>query len=96
MKNVIVCGKKSVYIYENVSEDEYLYVSKYYYVLKRVLYFENINDDIFKFFVSFFVEYCFVLLSYLKSIIGFFVMFVLSGYGDIDLIIFGFYKVSGI
>ena len=54
VKNVIVCGKKSAYIHENAGEDEYLHASKYYYVLKRVPHFENIDDD-----SSSFIPHCF-------------------------------------
>ncbi|MEC1699770.1 Cof-type HAD-IIB family hydrolase [Bacillus velezensis] len=96
VKNVIVCGKKSAYIHENAGEDEYLHASKYYYVLKRVPHFENIDDDFLKFSISFPAEHCSALLSYLKNAIGSFVTPVSSGHGDIDLIISGLHKASGI
>lgn len=59
--------KKGAYIHENVGEDEYLHASKYYYVLKRVPHFENIDDDILKFSISFPAEHCSALLSHLKK-----------------------------
>ncbi|PAD05006.1 Cof-type HAD-IIB family hydrolase [Bacillus velezensis] len=96
VKNVIVCGKKSAYIHENASEDEYLHASKYYYVLKRVPHFENIDDDILKFSISSPAEHCSALLRHLKDAIGYFVTPVSSGHGDIDLIIPGLHKASGI
>lgn len=65
-------------------------------MLKRVPHFENIDDDILKFSISFPAEHCSALLSYLKNAIGSFVTPVSSGHGDIDLIIPGLHKASGI
>ncbi|MCY8670840.1 Cof-type HAD-IIB family hydrolase [Bacillus haynesii] len=94
--NLIVCGKKSAYIHEDVREDAYNHARKYYHMLQKVPHFENLNDKIFKFSTSFSADDVSGLLRNLKKSIGSLVTPVSSGHGDIDLIIPGLHKASGI
>jgi len=94
--NLIVCGKKSAYIHEDVRVDAYKHARKYYHKLQKVPHFENLNDKIFKFATSFSTKDVSGLLRGLKKSIGSLVTPVSSGHGDIDLIIPGLHKASGI
>ncbi|ATH92520.1 Cof-type HAD-IIB family hydrolase [Bacillus glycinifermentans] len=95
-KNLIVCGRKSAYIHEDVGEEEYKQARKYYHMLQKVPHFENLNDKIFKFSTSFSADHVSELLRNLKKAIGSLVTPVSSGHGDIDFIIPGLHKASGI
>jgi len=88
--------KKSAYIHEDVRDDAYHHARKYYHKLQKVPRFENLNDKIFKFATSFYTKEVSGLLRGLKKSIGSLVTPVSSGHGDIDLIIPGLHKASGI
>ncbi|MBD3861616.1 HAD family hydrolase [Bacillus sp. 28A-2] len=95
-ENLIVCGKNSAYIQENVQRETFTLSKKYYHLLQKVADFKNIDDIIFKFAVRFPQEKISIVLEELTNELGGIVTPVSSGHGDVDLIIPGLHKASGL
>lgn len=91
-----VCGRKSAYIIDDVSEEIYQEVLNYYHKLKRVKDLDHIDDTIFKFAASFPEDQVTPILQKLNNLLGDLITPVSSGHGDIDLIIPGIHKARGI
>lgn len=93
---LIVCGKKSAYVMDDISEEKLEAVAFYYPVVKKVANFIQLDDDIFKLALSFEenqVEYA---LQELEKLLKGALIPVASGHGDIDLILPGVHKAQGI
>jgi len=94
---IVLCGKESAYVQENVSDTFYKTMNKYYHRLKRVSNFNEVEDQILKFALSCPDDETLPLRDLLYSKIGSIVTPVSSGHGSIDLIIPPpFHKASGI
>ncbi len=98
-KNLILCGKKSAYISETIS-DSALNEAKFYYpVLKKIANLYDIGDEgdaIFKLALSFDEEDANEKLHILKKSLTGILIPVSSGHGDIDLILPGVHKLNGL
>lgn len=94
--NKIVCGKKSAYINENVDDDYFNRLNFYYPRMKRVAHFQNLDDSIFKVFLSCNEDNFEHILEELKVKIGHIMTPVDCGHFGIDLIIPGINKAHGI
>ncbi|MCE4052110.1 Cof-type HAD-IIB family hydrolase [Bacillus sp. Au-Bac7] len=93
---IVLCGKKSAYVLEDVSDTFFSMMNKYYHRLKRVSSFEDVNDQILKFALSCPDDETLPLRDLLHSKIGDIVTPVSSGHGSIDLIVPAYHKASGI
>lgn len=69
---------------------------KYYYCLKFVKDYQEIDDVLFKFLFNLLDEQILLVIDKLYVVFDGIMKFVISGFGFIDLIIFGLYKVNGI
>lgn len=94
--NLVVCGKNSAYLSQEVSEEIFEQTLKYYHKLKRVADLYHIDDTIFKFAATFPAEQVPDLMELFQDILGNVITPVSSGHGDIDLIIPGVHKARGI
>ncbi|WP_028043511.1 Cof-type HAD-IIB family hydrolase [Candidatus Stoquefichus massiliensis] len=94
--NKIVCGKKSAYINENVDNDYFDRLLFYYPRMQRVAHFENLDDSIFKIFLSCQEDNFEYILNDLKEKVGHIMTPVDCGHFGIDLIIPGINKAHGI
>ena len=92
----IVCGKNSAYINETVDDDYFDRLSFYYPRMKRVADFHNLDDSIFKVFLSCQENNFDKILNELKDKIGHIMTPVDCGHFGIDLIIPGINKAHGI
>ncbi|NRD79844.1 HAD family hydrolase [Bacillus sp. BRMEA1] len=94
--SMVLCGKESAYVLENVTDKFYETMKKYYHRLQKVPSFDGIHDQILKFALSCPDDETLQLRDLLHSRIGDLVTPVSSGHGSIDLIVPGFHKASGI
>ncbi|MHC5216321.1 Cof-type HAD-IIB family hydrolase [Enterococcus sp. LJL128] len=95
-KNLILCGKNSAYVSEDISP-ETLALSKIYYPeIQKVADFNEIEDTLFKIALSFETEAVTETLAALEKVLAGRLVPVSSGHGDIDLIIPGIHKANGI
>jgi len=94
--SVVVCGKKSAYMLDSVSEELFYEMKLYYHRLNRVPTFEVVEDQVLKFALSCPPHETDQLRSLLMSKINDLVTPISSGHGSIDLIVPGFHKASGI
>lgn len=94
--SVVLCGKESAYILDRASNRFFEIMSRYYYRLKRVPDFEQVDDQILKFALSCPQNQTLQLKELLQEKIGSIVTPVSSGHGSIDLIVPGFHKAHGI
>lgn len=92
----VVCGQKSAYIHESVDDDYFNRLSFYYPHMKRVKNFNNLNDSIFKIFLSCEKNNFEQILIELQQKIGHIMTPVDCGHFGIDLIIPGINKAHGI
>jgi Cof subfamily protein (haloacid dehalogenase superfamily) len=94
---LIVCGKKSAYVLEDMSEADLQAAAFYYPVIKKVASFNQLDDDIFKLALTFKKEDAEYALQELKSLLQGELVPVTSGHdGDIDLILPGVHKAQGL
>lgn len=94
--SIVLCGKESAYVLESVSDSFFETMNKYYHRLKRIMSFDDVNDQILKFALSCPEDETLELRDLLHSRIGDIVTPVSSGHGSIDLIVPEFHKASGI
>ena len=92
----IVCGQKSAYINESVDDDYFDRLNFYYPRMKRVAHFKDLNDSIFKIFLSCNEDNFDMILNEMKEKIGHIMTPVDCGHFGIDLIIPGINKAHGI
>lgn len=92
----VLCGKESAYILDEVPQQFFDEINKYYRRLKRVESFEQVDDQILKFALTCPLEETIDLRDYLQSKIGNLVTPVSSGHGSIDLIDPSYHKAHGI
>lgn len=96
---IVLCGKKSAYVPQNMSDETFKSVSFYYPSIKRLNNLEEIaqeDDEIFKFALSFPPLNIESILERLADILDGEMIPVSSGHGDIDLIIPGVHKAYGL
>lgn len=94
--SVIVCGKKSAYILNEVDEAFVQVIKKYYHQLTQVSSFDEVEDTILKFALSCPDLETDVLLEKLEKELPKEIVPVSSGHGSIDLIHKGTHKARGI
>ena len=92
----VVCGKKSAYIHEDVDQEYFDRLLFYYPRMKKVKNFHDLDDTIFKIFLSCNESNFNQILSELKEKIGHIMTPVDCGHFGIDLIIPGINKAHGI
>lgn len=93
---IIVCGKCSVYIFNCYNDVLKMVVVKYYYCFELVDDFNYFDDIIFKFGFNVLDSLILEIQLKLYVVLGDMVIVVVIGYGSIDLIILGVYKVNGL
>ncbi|MBC2166457.1 HAD family hydrolase [Listeria booriae] len=97
--NLIVCGKNSAYISEQISDEAYKNAKFYYHRLKKISNLHDVtkeNDAIFKFALSYTMDNAAEKLASLQHSLGNILVPVSSGHEDIDLIIPGVHKYNGL
>ncbi|AKG73120.1 Cof-type HAD-IIB family hydrolase [Salinicoccus halodurans] len=94
--STIVCGKESAYVLDDVTEEYFNMIQKFYRRLKRVESFDDIEDQVLKFALSCPAEDTDELKDFLGDILGEYVTPASSGHGSIDLIVPGHHKAKGI
>lgn len=95
--HTILCGKKSAYVKETEPESFIQHGRKYYHRLKKVPSLLEVKEDtLFKFALSFPVDKVELALEKLNAVLGRRIVPVSSGHGEIDLIISGMHKASGL
>lgn len=95
--SIVLCGKESAYVLDNVSDAFFKHMNKYYHRLKKVKSFEDVEDQILKFALTCSDdEEAYHLIDILHHRVGHLILPVTSGYGSIDLIVPGCHKASGI
>jgi Cof subfamily protein (haloacid dehalogenase superfamily) len=95
----LVCGEKSAYISDKVSDEDFRYASFYYPSIKRLADIRSVmdeNDDLFKFALSFKEEEAAEKLEQLEAKLQGRLVPVSSGHGDIDIILPGVNKFTGL
>lgn len=95
----LVCGEKSAYISDKVSDKDFEYASFYYPSIKRLSDIRSVvdeEDDLFKFALSFKEEEAKEKLEQLELQLQGQLLPVSSGHGDIDIILPGVNKFSGL
>lgn len=92
----VVCGEKYAYLPMDTTDDFYDYTNLYYYRLKRVPDLYEIDDKLYKVGATFPVEVVFDALAELEERVSHIMTPVSSGHGDIDMIIPGLHKASGL
>lgn len=98
-EHYLVCGEKSAYISENVSDEVFSFASYYYPQIKRLPDIRQVldeKDDLFKFALNFKEEEAAEKLSQLIEQLQGELQPVSSGHGDIDLILPGVNKFTGL
>ncbi|MGY3779361.1 Cof-type HAD-IIB family hydrolase [Isobaculum melis] len=93
---VVLCGRNSAYIQAGESEAFFQYAQRYYHQLKRVEDLYQVEDTLFKFGLSVPENESSSILAQLQLSIGQMLTPVSSGHGDMDLIIPGLHKATGI
>lgn len=91
-----VCGEKNAYLPMDATDEFYEYTNMYYYRLKRVPDMYDIDDRLYKVAATFPVEIVFDALTELQGRVSHIMTPVSSGHGDIDMIIPGLHKASGL
>lgn len=94
--SVVVCGKESAYVLEDLPEDVFVEAKRYYPRLKRVPTFHGVEDQILKFALACPPDKTRQLQELLHTKIRKVVTPVSSGHGSIDLIVPEFHKASGL
>lgn len=92
----VVCGQKSAYVSDNVSDEFYNTMNIYYHRLQRVHHFDDLNDTIFKFYLHCSQENFESIFNDLNNTIGNIMTPVDCGHFGIDLIIPGMNKAQAI
>lgn len=93
---IVVCGKNSAYINENVADEYYKAMNFYYHRLQKVSHFDSFDDTIFKIYLHCSEDNFSLILSELKQKIGHIMTPVDCGHYGIDLIIPGINKAHGV
>lgn len=96
---LIICGKNSAYIADSISDQGFEYASFYYPQIKKLSNLQMVteeNDALFKFALSYSPDNMPVALEALKEKLVPRLIPVTSGHEDIDLIIPGVHKFSGL
>ncbi|MGC6767275.1 Cof-type HAD-IIB family hydrolase [Enterococcus sp. LJL51] len=95
--HTILCGRTSAYVREDESESFVAYGSKYYHRLKKVPDLKKVENDVFfKFALSFPVGQVEQAVEELEQVLEGRLVPVSSGHEDVDLIIQGTHKASGL
>lgn len=94
--SVVLCGRKSAYVLNSVSNQFYERINKYYHRLQRVATFSEVEDRILKFALAVPEEETDEMRTLLHARIGAYITPVSSGHGSVDLIVPGFHKAHGI
>lgn len=92
----VVCGQKSAYVSEDVSDEFFKTMNIYYHRLQRVSHFNDFDDTIFKFYLHCSQDNFETILNELQQEIGHIMTPVDCGHFGIDLIIPGINKAHGI
>lgn len=92
----LICGKRSAYVQAGAGDDFISTMRIYYHRLDVVDTYEGIDDDIFKFALSYDKQDVIPLMSHIGKSVGHIVTPVSSGHGSVDLIIPGNHKANGV
>lgn len=94
--NLIICGKNSAYVRDDISDQTYEAAKQYYPKIKKVSSLYAIPTTVFKFALSFEENNIAATLKQLDQKLAGRLTAVSSGHGDIDLIIPGVHKAKGL
>ncbi|CNI21912.1 Cof-type HAD-IIB family hydrolase [Yersinia rohdei] len=94
--DIMVCGKNSAYMLSSSTPDFFTTMSKYYYRLKVIDNFNQVDEPAFKFAISLPNEKLADFMTFIEAELTGIVTPVSSGHGSVDLIIPGVHKANGI
>ncbi|WP_145529849.1 Cof-type HAD-IIB family hydrolase [Yersinia alsatica] len=94
--DIIICGKNGAYMLSSANSDFFTTMSKYYYRLKIIDDFSQVDEPAFKFAISLPNEKLAEFMAFIESELAGIVTPVSSGHGSVDLIIPGVHKANGI
>ncbi|MEK2461175.1 Cof-type HAD-IIB family hydrolase [Lactobacillus gasseri] len=92
----LVSGVESAYFPVQFTDDYYEISTKYYYRLKKIHDFSEIDDKVLKFSISCPDEKTAYYVDFLRKSLGDYCNVTSSGHGDIDLILPGIHKAHGL
>lgn len=98
-ETLILCGKNSAYVSENIADERFVSAQFYYPKIKKVKELNDVakkQETIFKFALSFDETEADKILANLQTALAGKLIPVSSGHGDIDLIIPGIHKYHGL
>lgn len=93
---IVVCGKKSAYVLETMSDSFFEVMNKYYFRLQRVADFNHLDDTIFKIYIGSDEDNFERIITELKESIGHIMLPVDCGHFGMDLIVPGMNKAHGL
>ncbi|CFQ86365.1 putative hydrolase [Yersinia frederiksenii] len=94
--DIIVCGKNSAYMLKSSSNDFFTTMSQYYYRLKIIDNFSQVDEPAFKFAISLPNDKLADFMLFIENELAGIVTPVSSGHGSVDLIVPGVHKANGI
>lgn len=93
---LVACGKESAYVLDTISDELFEDIHQYYFKLKKVAHFEDVDDEILKFASSCPDEVTDKLVVELMVALDGIAIPVSSGHGSIDIIKPGINKATGL
>ncbi|WP_146114120.1 Cof-type HAD-IIB family hydrolase [Pantoea coffeiphila] len=94
--NFLVCGRKWAWMLASAGEAFFNEMRVYYHMLEKIDSYDQIDDTVFKFALSYVEDDVSALMARIAEEVGDIVTPVSSGHGSVDLIIPGNHKANGI